>query len=474
MRTNLLLRTVVPLVVLVAIATIVANHLAASFTNALFDSFLLNSADSVVARLKASPQGVTVADLPVLTREVVRHNGEDSFFYQVVDDHGRRLVGDNCFPAAQMHELTGPKFRNTIIQGRPVRLCRIPVAAGDTTVFVRVAETLNSRARLLNGIFWSILAPQLVLVILGWVSIWYGVSNGLRPLRQLVAVLEARTRPDLSPVVIDSVPRELMPVIDALNHLFSIVDAQWRLQREFVANAAHQLRTPVTALRTSVEYMERISTDPKLAVGLTQIEQATDRTVHLVNRLLSLARTAEAMPKELRAVDLANVINASASALIPLAAEREVELHFDLPDNPVILLGDEQDLEELVINLLDNAVKYTPNAGSVWLRVEQLRHKVRLIVEDTGPGIPDEEKEKVFRRFYRGKQTNQPGCGLGLAIVSEIVAGANAGIEILDRTGGGTVVRVVFPVIGTFSAGGSPQSGRCQGDKSDLAPLNQA
>jgi two-component system, OmpR family, sensor histidine kinase TctE len=444
MRRKLVLWVLLPLVSLVALSTAVTYQLARSAANDCFDSFLLNSADSIQARLSVNHKGIVVSDLPSLTQANVRHNGKDHFYYQIVDSSGHKLKGEDGFPAAHMVRHEGARFRNGIIYGEPVRICRVPTVVGTTTLWVRVAETFNSRDRLLGGIFWSILVPQIVLVGLCCLSAWYGISRGLKPLHQLGAVLKSRTQPDLSPVDIGPVPMELTPVLEALNELFSRVDHHFRLQKEFVANAAHQLRTPVTAVRTYTDHLLLNHTAAPSPEVVAKLDEATNRVTHLISRLLILARAEADGVRRAGSADLIEAVNAAAGAVVHEAIEKNVELHFAIPAHPVVVEADVNDLTEMIINLLDNAVQYSGKGRSAWLTVKEAGHGAVLTVEDDGPGIPTESKDRVFDRFYRLPGTGVGGSGLGLAIVKEIATAINADIQLLDRQGGGTIFNIVF------------------------------
>jgi two-component system sensor histidine kinase TctE len=455
----------IPLAGLCVLATIVAYRLAAKSANDSFDVFLMNSADSIAARIKRNSDGVIIADLPPAAQEILRHNGIDKFFYQIIDSKGHRLGGDSALPLPRDTITKSAKFRYAETQGEMVRICRIPVDLSPTsnTIWVQAAETLRSRNALLEQIFFSILVPQLALLVLASISVWFGIQRGLVPLDKLSKILRSRNRLDLSPVDLGGYRSiELMPVTDALNELLSDADKHIGQQRQFIANAAHELRTPVTALKTSVEYLERNNKDTRLTAGLKQISEATNRTVHLISRLLTLARTTGAIHKSRDLVDLASIVDRAGAGFVPEARRRNVEMHFDLPEAEVKVLGNQGDLEELVTNLLENAIQYTAVGGGVWVQVSEIE-PISLVIEDNGPGIPDQEKQKVFDRFFRGSRTkHEAGCGLGLSIVSEIAAANNMSVALADRIGGGTSVRVTF-------ASSSPSS-----NKNDLISSPQS
>lgn len=444
-RDQLLKWLLVPVVSLCVLSTTIAYKLAESHADQSFDAFLLNSADSIAARLSRNEHGVVVADLPPAAQAIIRHNGSDKFYYQIVDSTGRRLTGDAILPPPRLMTFRGAKFRYFILDGERVRICRIPTKIPPSTdeIWIQVAETLNSRQRLQRQIFLSIVVPQLALVVLASLSVWFGIKRGLIPLTNLGGILASRSQLDLSPVELERTPPELAPVVRSLNAVFLTANKHIQLQRQFIANAAHQLRTPVTALKTYVDYAERINTDSALGAVLGHIDEATSRTVHLIQRLLVLART-EGSRKGPEPVDMIAAVNSAAAVLVHEALQKKIEMSFEIPDFPVYVAGNQSDLEELVSNLLENAIKYTPEAGFIWVKVES-SDAVILTIEDSGHGVPDTEKERIFERFYRGASSNGSGCGLGLAIVSEIIATLAASLELSDRPGGGAVFCVKFP-----------------------------
>jgi two-component system sensor histidine kinase TctE len=409
---------------------------------------LLRSADSIAARLRRNEQGVVVADLPKAAQAILRYNVQDRFYYQIADSYGHRLTGDPVLPLPRHMEDKGPRFRYSVVDGQSVRICRIAVQINPSPddIWVQVAETLNSRGQLLEQIFLSILVPQLILVALASFSVWLGVKHGLDPLERLGRLLKGRGKLDLSPVDIGNTPGELEPVTKALNQLFLSANSHIKVQRQFIGNAAHQLRTPVTALKTYADYAQRIEDGADLAPVLKQMSEATGRVAHMVNRLLSLARAEESGRKAPEVVDLTAVVDDAAESVVHEALSRGVSMEFDMPNAPVEISADRGDMVEMLTNLLENAIRYTAENGSVWVRLQN-SEAITLTVEDNGSGIPDQEKERVFERFYRIPGTNGTGCGLGLSIVAELADANGAKVEILDRPGGGTSIRVTFPAV---------------------------
>jgi two-component system sensor histidine kinase TctE len=458
MRATLLVRVLAPLVGLVVLSTVVANHFATSFANKSFDSFLLNSADSIAARVRAGRNGVVLADLPSSSRDLFRHHGTDKFFYQVISKDGHILIGDNCFPSLAPTAYDHSSFGDTNIDGQNVRFCTVPTEISSVPVWIRAGETLNSRTNLFNQIFLSILIPQVVLVGLAGFFVFLGVGQGLRPLHRLCEILRSRTEPDLSPVDLGNTPTELVPVTEALNHLFRIIDSHCKAQRDFIADAAHQLRTPVTALKTYLDHLTQSDDKPIDGKIINQLAAVSHRLADMVNRLLVLAR-AEARASHTREISEANAaIGDAASAVIHQALRRNIEMHFDLPDRPINVGMSREDLTEVLVNLLDNAIKYIPEKCSIWVSLKKNQSATILDIADDGGGIADEHKEAVFKRFHRLVDTNAPGCGLGLAIVKQICSASNVTITLLDRDGGGCIFRLAFPKCVSMSDT-LPQSG---------------
>jgi two-component system, OmpR family, sensor histidine kinase TctE len=445
MRATLFLWLLIPLIVLCALSTYLAYRFAEQSANEAYDSFLENSADSIVGRLRRDDRGIIVADLPYAAQAVLRHHGVDKFYYQIVDSHGHRLTGDAVLPLPRDTGRLSASFRYATVEGHEVRMCRIAVQLdpGAEPIWVQVAETVNARNRLLTQILLSIMLPQIALVALSCGAVLLGVKHGLQALDKLSSLLRSRTKLDLSPIDIGRTPAELEPVTLALNELFLDANKHMHSQQEFIGNAAHQLRTPMTALKTYVDYLQRINDKPAVASVLHQLAEVTNRLVHMTNRLLVLARAeGNKQRRSYQAIDLAAVIDEAAASVVPEAISKGVEMHFDVPD--VGIKGDAYELTELVTNLLENAVRYNNPQGCVWVTVAK-EDRLKLTIADNGPGVPDAEKNRVFERFYRAAGSHKSGCGLGLAIVREIANKYNAEIQLTDRESGGAAFTVTFP-----------------------------
>ena len=449
-RKQLLTWLLIPLCSLLMLGTLFAFGLAYTVANYTYDRALLNTADSVVARLRWKNGTVTV-DMPPAAQAILRYSDEDKVYYQVLRQDQVRISGDALIPGPILNPYSNqPGFRNAILNGVDIRIARLrctnPHNAEDEAVLVQVAETLKGRNSLTQLLFTSIVAPQIILILLGSLAVWFGISRGLTPLRKIQQAVQERNPQDLSPVVFDTVPVEVKPLVQSINDLLDRLRGEIEAQRRFTANAAHQLRTPLAGLRTFSGLAQRLSGEPKVKDLIEQIDRGIDRMVHLVNRLLSLAKaepSAENMGNFVK-LDLNFIASDATADLVETALHKEIDLSFEASSAPALIMGDRESLRDLAMNLIENAVLYTHSGGTVVVRVGN-GSNVELTVEDNGPGIPSDEREKVFERFYRILGNDAPGSGLGLAIVREIASTHSATIEM--RTGSnncGTFIRITF------------------------------
>ncbi len=443
---QLLRGLLIPLCTLLVVSTLIAYNLAAWFAGDANDQELLNGAHNVAARLTENKKGL-VAELPKNVQAVLRHNDRDKFFYQVLSTENVRLAGDAILPMPTSPTDTEiPRFRGGVVNGMQVRMARIRVPVQGKhgqTVIVQVARTLNARSELINKIFLSIVIPQLVLGGLSLAAVWFGVKVGLRPLRQLSQDIQRRSQVDLTSIDGRNAPLEILPMVNALNSLFARLDAHIDAQQRFVANAAHQLRTPVAGLKAYIEYGRRVKPG-KLPEVFDQLDAGADRISDLVAGLLILARSENGRAHQQERLDLNFIASEVTAALMRDAATKQVELNFVPSASNADVQGDKSELREMITNLVENAIRYTPADGKVEVVLDS-GPPVVIHVRDNGPGIPSVERDRVFERFYRVLGTRVNGSGLGLAIVSEIAKSHNATIELSDPLQGtGTLVRVTF------------------------------
>lgn len=449
LKSQLLCWLLLPLGAIWLLTACGAYFLAEHFANNSFDRELLNSADSVVARLRSDPVKIWV-DMPPAAQAILRHNYRDKIYYQVLKPDGTRISGDAVLPKPVRHfDSPVPSFRYAKLDGQDVRIVRVKAnlpGHEEEIVLVQVAMTLNALHEMSQQIFLSILVPQIFMIFLGALCVSYGIKRGLIPLSKLEKALSARSQFDLTPVEPSETPSEIRPVVDAINVLLNKLRNDLEQQQRFVANAAHQFRTPLAGLKTYIYAAKRSPADPRMLEMLDKIEAGVDRLTHLANKLLTLAKAEPQIGNtNFQPVDLNFVASEMTADFVSEALPKGMELTFVSSDKPAMVYGELTDLAELTSNLIENAVIYTQNGGNVTVRVSN-GDAVRLMVQDNGPGIPAEEREKVFERFYRILGTAASGSGLGLPIVKEIAAAHNATVEISGCISGkGTTVTVTFP-----------------------------
>jgi two-component system sensor histidine kinase TctE len=275
------------------------------------------------------------------------------------------------------------------------------------------------------------------------VIVWFGVKRGLQPLARLSDEIKARSAGDLRPIDAAGAPEEARPLVGALNGLLDEVSAASRKQQRFLADAAHQLRTPLAGLQAHTELALAQPIPEACRAQLEQVHRATIRTARLANQLLALARAEPGARSVTSQVDLKTVAGGEADAWVRQALGRDIDLGFEL--EAATVAGDAFLLREALSNLVHNALEYTQQGGRVTVRTGQRDGCSFLEVEDDGPGIASEERARVLERFYRVPGTPGTGSGLGLAIVREIAASHGASISIADGSTGGSRVGITFP-----------------------------
>ena len=449
LRGQLLCWLLLPLGAIWLLTACGAYFLAEQFAKNTFDRELLNSADSVIARLRSDPVRIWI-DMPPAAQAILRHNYRDKIYYQVLRPDGTRISGDAVLPKPVRHfDSPVPSFRYAKLNGQDVRIVRVKAnlqGHQDQMVLVQVAMTLNALREMTQQILLSILVPQVFMIFFGALCVSYGIKKGLIPLSKLEKALSARSQFDLTPVQSSETPAEIKPVVNAINVLLEKLRIDLEQQQRFVANAAHQFRTPLAGLKTYIYAAKRLPGDSRMTEMLEKIESGVDRLTHLANKLLTLAKAEPQMGSENhQAVDLNFIASEMTAEFVAEALPKGTELTFVGSERPAMVYGELTDLAELTSNLIENAVIYTQEGGNVTVRVSN-GDAVRLMVQDNGPGIPLEEREKVFERFYRVLGTASPGSGLGLPIVKEIATAHKATVAITDcPSGKGTTVTVTFP-----------------------------
>ena len=450
-RGRLLLLVLGPLLILLTVASILAYRFAFDTAAAAYDRALLDPALALAKYVDPKSSNLNSIDwqqrVPEVVVDALRIDTEDKIFYRLIAPDGRTLAGNAQLgsPAAIPKEMPHVFF-DTTHAGEQLRAVALPVATEAGALTIVVGETLVKRRALVREVIFGMIAPELAVMVAALALVLFAVHRGLIPLEQLRSEIGARSPSDLRPVGEQGAPDEVRPLVRALNELLARLRGALDSQAQFIGNAAHQLRTPLAGLSAHAELALREPATGELRRLLVTLHGETQRTAHLVNQLLALARAEPAAGEhaERALVNLEKVVSESASPFIHRALEREIDLGFDLA--PAWTMGEPLLLRELAANLLDNAIRYTPRGSTITVRTGEESESAVLRVEDNGPGIPEQFRDQVMQRFFRLPSASGDGCGLGLAIVADIAARHGARVCLAEGPGDlGVDARVYFP-----------------------------
>jgi two-component system sensor histidine kinase TctE len=427
LRARLLWWVLLPLAAFMFVAGMMSYDAARQTAALLQDNALLASARTIGEHI-VWDNGELRADVPPAALEIFESPYQDHVFYRIVA--GDRLLGGTPDLALPSTDSVYPVFYDTTLDGQSLRAVayqrQLYNSGSVLSVVVVVGKTQASRVGMLAQLWRPQLIRQGLMLVLAVVLVLIGLTSELRPLMKLKDEVADRDPMQLEPVRVDHLPSELRPIVDAINQCIARLKLHTATQRQFIADAAHQLRTPLTLLDTQVECARQCATgEPALTDALAGIHRTSRKMTEMTNQLLLLAR-AESAPEPDVAVDMTQVVSAVLEELILAAQRREIDLGAEL-EGDLRVAGSAQLLTALVFNLVDNAIRYTQIGGAVTARCRHVDGEVVLEVIDNGPGIPAEMRAHVFERFYRG-MTDVEGTGLGLAIVQRIA-----------QTHGGTV-----------------------------------
>lgn len=443
LRLQLLAWVVLPLAGLATINLWTSQRSALATADLVTDRMLVGSARAIAEQV-AIVDGVLDATVPPAAIEMFDTGDRDSVYYRVETAGGRLLTGYPDLPVAP-----GRPSMETDYRDRELRLLTyshaVVGAGADSPIAVTVGVTLAGHDAMVRHLWFSAFAQQLALVAIAGVFVLLGLRRGLAPLIRLRDAVRSPGRSDLDPIEVADAQSEIRPLIDALNVYMERVRAQMAAQRRFIANAAHQLRTPLALLSTQASYALRETAAEARQEALVALQASSGRLARLAEQLLTLSR-AEPGSRRPRAdrVDLTEAARHVLETQAPAALARNIDLGLD-ETGPVTVVGDGTMLREMIVNLVDNALRYTPAGGTVTVKLAAIDGEAVLTVADDGPGIPADEREHVFERFYRVAGATEEGSGLGLAIVREVVENAGGRVTLADGAAGGLVVEVRLP-----------------------------
>ncbi len=450
LRRQLFLWLLIPLSSLLLANALVAYQLVLHSANSAYDRSLHDAALVLVEQLSVTESGLKIS-LPRAVLKILEADEQDRIYYRITGPRGELVLGDENLPLPTEKIGNLPNYYESHYLGARVRVVALSVPLSGWEgeyALIQVAETLLKRQELVQEWLLSMVLKQLLLMLLVAGTIWYGVGRGLRPLVQLRDAITQRVAFDLSPLPEQKVSSEIQPLVQAINEMMLRVGGLLDVQRRFVADAAHQLRTPLAGLKAQVELAQRLDDPAQLRHALQQMHTATEQAAHLVQQLLVLARTEPDAQNaaELAVLDWHALAQKTTRDWVQAALQKNIDLGFESQEKPCLRAGNALLLGEMLNNLIDNALRYTPNGGQVTVRVLSEPAQLVIEVEDNGVGIRYAQRERVFERFYRVLGSEQSGCGLGLAIVREIATRHGGTARIQDaQSEHGCCVRLVFP-----------------------------
>jgi two-component system sensor histidine kinase TctE len=412
-----------------------------------FDSNLGNEAWALISRLHLREREVRI-ELPKQAEEMLRVDRFDLVYFVVKNSAGKVIAGDRDFPLLNLPDKFDTSLTyDHVMRGSEVRIAALKTMIGSQPIFVGVAETLRKRDQVQSRIIVKVVLLQILLNLLLGTVVWFAVGRGLRPLQRMRSALNARNHEDLSAVAENHVAAELRPLVEAIDGLLGRAQSGAKAKQDFLADVAHQLRTPLAGLKTQLEWLQqKRGPDQEVKQSCALMMSSVDRMVRQTNQLLALARAepGQFQMRQLETIELDKLVEESVQHFVQEAAKKAIDLGFELHATRVT--GDRFLLRDLIDNLIDNAIRYSPQAGMVTVSCSQNLGGGMFSVEDGGPGIPPSDREKVFKRFHR-LDSKATGSGLGLAIVRDIARDHDAQISIMSGPEGkGTVFSVQLPL----------------------------
>jgi two-component system sensor histidine kinase TctE len=459
-----------PLLVLWPLSIGVTYLAAKSIANEPFDRSLEDRV-TVLAQQVKEMNGELSAQLPFAARDMLRADDVDNVYFQVSGPKRELVAGDSDLPLPEEEEAPVPwavLMRDAQMRNAEVRIAytfvnlqpneRASKTSGQPRyALVQVAETTEKRRLLANQIIKGVILPEFIILPIAIALLWFALSRGLSPLTTLQESIRARRPDDLSPIDSRGVPEEISPLVRSLNEMLARLAQSIQSQKRFIADAAHQMKTPLAGMRMQSELALRQDARAEIQRSLEQLAKSSASATRLVNQLLALARAENDSPQStpLLPLELNGLARNTVQDWFMVAQTREIDLGFEADETRLLVAGNATMLRELLNNLIDNALRYTQQQGSVTVRVRQDQERALAIieVEDNGPGIAATERELVFDRFYRILGSETEGSGLGLAIVNEIAQRHDAEVDIfsnprsLDPRFPGCMFRISFKLL---------------------------
>jgi two-component system sensor histidine kinase TctE len=439
-----------PLLLLWPISIGITYFAATSIANEPFDRSLEDRVTVLAQQIKET-NGIVTAQLPISARDILRADDVDNVYFQIAGPKQELIAGDQDMPYPVEEDKPIPwsvLLRDAQMRNAEVRVAYIYVnlqtlrspgteSGKNRFALVQVAETLEKRRELAKQIVKGVILPEFIILPVALTLIWFALTRGLSPLASLQDHIRSRRPDDLSPIDASGVPEEISPLVQSLNDMLGRLSQSIQLQKRFIADAAHQMKTPLAGMRMQSELALRQSDRSEIRHSLEQLSKSSESATRMINQLLALARaetqSAQTLPFE--KIELTKLAKSTVQDWVQTALSRQIDLGFESENDTLPIYGNPTMLREMINNLIDNALRFTPTLGSVTVRVRADREQQKALfeIEDTGSGIPPSERTNVFERFYRIIGSHVDGSGLGLAIVREIAIGHDAEIDITNN-----------------------------------------
>lgn len=429
------------------------------YVNQVFDRVLIDTLNGISSRILLKDQRI-VFDFPEAAQKIFEWDIDDAAFFRIESLKKGHVAGQTDLEPSLGPISAQPSpavVKDSVYRQRRIRVAvkTLTLAGASDQVRVIVAETTISRDQMTQEVAFTVLAAELLLIGLAVLVVWVSMRRAIAPISEAARDLEKRTHHTQELLDDSQVPQEIRPLTAALNDLLTRLQQALTLQRQFVADAAHQLRTPLTALKLHLENAQSTNKTSEVAAMLDQIQLASDRATRLAQQLLTLAESEEQLLRGDRSpINLRSLLNETSQLWQPQAERKSISmaLSFDPEDQEITMLGHPDLLIQVMNNLIDNALRYCPVGSKLHLHALQSEHGIQISVEDNGPGIAASERPLVIRRFYRGDQSpnaqleQAAGSGLGLAIAFEIMTRLGGRFEITDPASGrGTRIELMLP-----------------------------
>lgn len=466
---QLVLWVLLPQLVLWLAGGFATYRLAVRYVNQAADATLSQAARTVARQVKPTGSGVLI-DFPRAAQDVLEADPTDRYFYTISTPPGKFILGNNNIPLPPAHMVARPDEpyfydgelaiqdgAGAAAAPAKVRIAALYLTYGEAGteaqwMLVQVARSMAKRENIWQAILIDTLLPLSGLILLMTMIVWAGTGAGLAPLLRLRREVEGRTSADLTPLRIEAAPQELRSLVRALNDLLASVSHSVDAQKRFIADAAHQLRTPLAGLKSQTELALGAADDPALIGRLKLVQQSATRCTHLINRLLMLARAEPeaAMAQEKMPVELLALVRQTVAETVPRALKGGVDLGMSEVEGadqaaPLWVAANPMLLGEALTNVLENAIEYAGRGSEITVRTCRDADHALLIVSDNGPGIAPADRGRVFDRFVRATDQGL-GCGLGLSIVKEIISRHGGTVTLDDAQPHGLTVVMRLPL----------------------------